>query len=235
MKIVVNENNKDVKVSRYMNFSRFIWLAQNQQLWLSRADLFEDPWELSLAGSQLEHLYKYRPIKRSEYNGKKESFEERTSRIINIWRQSTYINSWNKSPHESHALWRIFCSEKEGVLIQTTLGKLQQAVDKHSIYDVIYDIPGNKTITPTKIDLATQKRKMFDYEKEIRIIYDEKYEQEVKGYTIEFEMESTIDKIKVHPSADESFFQAVQGIVEIYLPELSDSVFWSEMRELPPF
>jgi hypothetical protein len=33
------------KVWRYMNFSRFVWMLQTKQLWLSRADLLGDPWE----------------------------------------------------------------------------------------------------------------------------------------------------------------------------------------------
>jgi hypothetical protein len=35
------------RVWRYMTFSRFVWLLQNKQLWLSRADLLGDPWELA--------------------------------------------------------------------------------------------------------------------------------------------------------------------------------------------
>src|SRR5229473_4973026 len=49
------------KVWRYMSFSRFLWLLQNKQLWLTRADLLGDPWEISLAGNQLEHVISRHP------------------------------------------------------------------------------------------------------------------------------------------------------------------------------
>src|SRR5260370_17843608 len=49
------------KVWRYMSFSRFVWLLQKKQLWLSRADLLGDPWEISLAGNQLEHVIARHP------------------------------------------------------------------------------------------------------------------------------------------------------------------------------
>jgi hypothetical protein len=52
----------DAKVWRYMSFSRFIWLLQKKQLWLSRADRLGDPWEISLAGNQLEHVISRHPI-----------------------------------------------------------------------------------------------------------------------------------------------------------------------------
>jgi len=39
------------KVWHYMSFSRFVWLLQKKQRWLSRADRLGDLWEISLAGS----------------------------------------------------------------------------------------------------------------------------------------------------------------------------------------
>jgi hypothetical protein len=35
------------KVWRYMSFARFVWLLQKRQLWLARADLLSDPWEIA--------------------------------------------------------------------------------------------------------------------------------------------------------------------------------------------
>lgn len=45
-----------MKMWRYMRFSRFLWLLQRKQLWLARADLLGDPWEIALAGDQLQHV-----------------------------------------------------------------------------------------------------------------------------------------------------------------------------------
>ncbi len=36
----------DQKISRYMSFSRFLWLLQQKRLWLARVDKLDDPWEL---------------------------------------------------------------------------------------------------------------------------------------------------------------------------------------------
>jgi hypothetical protein len=40
--------DNDQKVWRYLSFSRFMWMLQNKQLWLSRADKLDDPWELAI-------------------------------------------------------------------------------------------------------------------------------------------------------------------------------------------
>jgi hypothetical protein len=42
------------KVWRYLKFSRFVRLLQKKKLWLARADLLGDPWEITLMGDQLE-------------------------------------------------------------------------------------------------------------------------------------------------------------------------------------
>jgi hypothetical protein len=47
---------------RYMSFSRFAWLPRKKWLWLSRADRLGDPWAISLAGDQLQHVISRHPI-----------------------------------------------------------------------------------------------------------------------------------------------------------------------------
>src|ERR1022692_4031575 len=119
----------DTKVWRYMNFSRFIWLLQKKQLWLSRADHLGDPWEISLAGDQLKHVISRHPIVPlgEGRRPKPENAMQRSERINKLWRQRTFVSCWNASDHESHALWRIYCGSPDGVAIQTTFSRLRQS------------------------------------------------------------------------------------------------------------
>jgi hypothetical protein len=94
----------------------------------------------------------------------------RAKRIIQQWRQDTFVNCWNFSDHESRALWRIYRGSADGVAIQTTFGKLRQSVGELPVYKVTYDIPGSRGQTPDLIDLVTKKRPMFAYEREARIV-----------------------------------------------------------------
>lgn len=139
-------NAKFVKVEKvwhYLKFSRFVWLLQQKQLWLSRADLLSDPWEVSLAGDQLQHLITHAPITPLGLsNVNRETAIERAKRIIPLWRQQLFVNCWSNSDHESHALWRVYCGSPEGVTIQTTLGKLQASVG---------DIPVLKSATKYRV------------------------------------------------------------------------------------
>lgn len=222
---------------RYMGFSRFVWLLQTKQLWLARVDTFPDPWEVSLTHGQVEFLRKRHPI-RTLGSTEPETFEERTARVQSLWWIDTYVNCWTASPYESHALWRIFCGPNEGVAIRTTLGRLRQIMGNIGIYKVEYGEPAN-THTPQQIAQATVKRPAFAYEQEVRIIAtrDTPNPNLNKGefgfeYPIDFDI---IEQIVVHPEADESFKLTVASTVDDYAKALRGRVYWSSMRELPPF
>jgi hypothetical protein len=220
-----------------MGFSRFVWLLQNKQLWLSRADMLNDPWEMALAGEQLAHVIARHPPLMIPLPAKlPESAIDRSKRIAKLWRQTTFISCWSASDHESHALWRIYCGPTEGVAIQTTFGRLRKSVDGLPLYPVTYETPGSRRRTPTPIDLFTKKRPMYEYEHEVRIVFagEGEIENDVIGHRIKWDPEKSVELIRVHPEADHSFMQTVAAAVEHYAPALKHHVAWSAMKERPP-
>ena len=233
----MNDIDKSVvPVWRYMSFSKFAWTIQNNCLWLSRADLLGDPWEISLSGNQMELVINRHPIAPIGALPR-ESAIERSSRIINSWRKSTFINCWNKSPQESYALWSIYCNNVDGVVIQTTLAKLNLIASQYSLHEVTYPLAGSNLKTPSHTDLVTKKRPMFSYEEELRIVYfdEENKNCNTEGVPLKFNFEQHIESVRVHPKSDSSFFNTVQNIVKTYSPGYVGKVLWSEMRLGPPF
>ena len=236
-----NANTRAQTVWRYMTFSRFVWLLQRRQLWLARADTLGDPWEIALAGEQLESVIRRHPISPLPLTGKSiETAMERVARIIPAWREVTFVNCWNVSEHESHALWRIYCGETEGIAIKSTLGKLRDSSGGVPIYPVEYRTPGTNIGTPTLIGLVTQKRPMFEYEREVRLVHIDgqadspSLEGRAFGRCLPWNVEEHGDAIHVHPLADTSFMEAVTSTIQQYAPTLLDRVTWSAMREPPP-
>ena len=226
------------KVWRYMSFSRFVWLLQRKQLWLSRADLLGDPWEIPLVGEQLEHLIRYHPISPLG-EGPSETAMERAERIITLWRRHTFVSCWSASIDESHALWRIYCPTHEGVALETTIERLQKSVGDIPVYRVKYEALGKAKVTPTHSDLVTRKRSMFQYEQEVRVVSfsEEELDDEPQpaGRPLAWEPGQHLHGLRVHPAADQSFMETVSEVVERYAPALKDHVAWSAMRERPPF
>jgi len=221
-----------------MSFSRFLWLLQKKQLWLTRADLLGDPWEITLAGEQLAHVISRHPIDPFPPRGvRPESAIQRSERIIRMWRRHTFISCWSASEHESHALWRIYCRSSEGVAIQTTLARLRESVGRLPVYRVTYQEPGNKRQTPTLPDLVAKKRPMFAYEQEVRVVLstDGRNEIEVLSRCLEWDPERNVELVRVHPEADNSFMQTVTAAVEHYAPALNLHVIRSAMNARPPF
>lgn len=220
-----------------MSFAKFVWVIQNKCLWLSRADLLGDPWEISLSGEQLQLVIDRHPITPLDKPRPKESAIERAKRIINSWRKQTFINCWNASAHESNALWHIYCKDSDGVALQTTFERLTLIKGSCSLLPVTYPVPGSNKKTPTHPDLVTKKRPMFSYEEEVRIVhFDETNDLGAKdGIPLKFDFEKSIESVRVHPQADESFFNTVQNIVSTYAPGFIGKVKWSEMKLGPPF
>ncbi len=165
---------------------------------------------------------------------------ERIARIIPTWREKTFVNCWNASDQESHALWRIYCDPTEGVAIQTRLGKLHESARSVPLLPVIYETPGAHRRTPQLIELATRKRPMFAYEQEVRLVHVAEPDQAETlgvrdfGRCLDWSVEEHADCIRVHPLADGPFMETVTSAVEHYAPGLRDRVMWSAMRDPPP-
>jgi hypothetical protein len=228
------------KVWRYLSFARFVWLLQKRQLWLSRADLLGDPWEIALVGDQLKFVISRHPPTDIFSKQPRESAEERSARIIKLWRRSTFVNCWSTAEHESHALWRIYCKSAEGVALQTTFARLSDSVAALPVLRVTYEGPGRTKRTPTIEDLVTKKRPMFAYEREVRIVCSKIAEEatpdeKMLGLPLAWEPERHIECIRVHPEADFSFFETVTAVIGQYAPTLAERVEWSAMKDGPPF
>jgi hypothetical protein len=207
-----------------------VWLLQFRKLWLARVDKLDDPWESALAGDQLMHMISQTPV---VIEGQEVNAIERAQRTVNLWRQTTFVNCWCASDDESYALWRIFCG-KEGIAVQTTFERLQISAAGLGVYPIDYGPIGAAKRTPSRLDLVTKKRLMFDYEREVRIVLEKEEFERVMGHTMDWDPRMQIDAVFIHPEADEAFFQTAMDIIERYAPILLTRTRWSAMKEPPP-
>jgi hypothetical protein len=227
------------RVWRYMSFAKLVWMLQNKQLWLSSVELLEDKWELVLDTSQLNSIINNRPASLSA-----EQVIDWTAKVVKARRKQTFVNCWTASQHESHALWRIYCPSSESVAIQTTLGRLKKSVPL-PVLEVAYSPYEANGTLPDIQQLATQKRPMFEYEQEVRIILvrdfsDPKHpDSKTVGAGIDWDPERHIETIWVHPEAPFWFMETVTETVRRLAPKLSHGEFplvaWSKMNSSPPF
>lgn len=226
-------------VWRYMSFAKFVWMLQKKQLWLSCSELFDDKWEVMPDSSQVNAIINNRPTSLSP----KDALES-TGEIIKALRKQVFINCWTASEHESHALWRIYCPASEGVAIQTSLDRLRKSVAL-PVLEVRYD---TNNINNTSLDvtmLVTQKRPMFAYEQEVRVVFVKDLsdpthpDRRTVGVGLEWDPELHIENIYVHPDSQFWFIETVTETVRQFAPMLSNQgsprVWYSKMSMLPPF
>jgi hypothetical protein len=85
----------------------------------------------------------------------------------------------------SYALWRIYCG-KEGIAVQTTFESLHISAAGLGVYPMDYGPIGAAKRTPTRLDLVTKKRLMFDYEKEVRVVLEKEEFEAVLGHMMDW-------------------------------------------------
>jgi hypothetical protein len=199
----------DTFVWKYLDLSKFLDLLLSQKLFMSRSDKFEDQYEGTFSEPTFEEIKKL-----SENNP--EFLDHYKSK-----REKVVISSWHINEYESFAMWQIFTQNSEGLAIQSTIGRLQKALEPEKnltqyIGEVNY-IDYKKEYIPFD-DLFFPflfKRKSFQYEREVRIISDTS-DTKIninEGLKINVDINQLIDKIYIHPKSENWYKNLVIRLV----------------------
>ncbi len=228
----------NTRVWRYLSFAKFTSMLQLKQLWLSSAELLDDKWEVMPDGQQINAIINRRPSSKIA-----EATLDAIAKTVKELRQKTFINCWSVSENESHALWRIYCPSSEGVAIQTTFDRLQKSVGL-PVLEVKYGL-SEADVSLDALTLVTQKRPMFAYEQEVRIVLVHDYndpkhpDRKTIGVSIDWDPELHLENIWLHPDAPFWFAETVTETVRRLAPKLSHDgiprVWYSKMSSSPPF
>jgi hypothetical protein len=211
-------NNPDIKlpedpetiVWKYLDLSKFLDLLLSKKLFMSRSDKFEDQYEGTFSEPTYEEIRK---------------IAENNPKFLNYYkshREKIAISSWHINEYESFAMWQIFTKNNEGLAIQSTIGRLKEALiperrTEQYIGEVNYIdykkeyIPFNDTFFPFLF-----KRKSFQYEREVRIISDVTLNKiEINdGLKIEVDIQQLIEKIYIHPKSENWYKNLVIQLME---------------------
>ncbi len=210
-------NNPNIKlpedpntvVWKYLDLSKFLDLLLSRKLFMSRSDKFEDQYEGTFSEPTFEEIKKL-----SENNPEFLAYYK-------SHREKVVVSSWHINEYESFAMWQIFTQNSEGLAIQSTIGRLQKALEaekdfKQYIGEVNYIdykkeyIPFDDMFFPFLF-----KRKSFQYEGEVRIIADLS-DQDIKindGLKIDVDINQMIEKIYIHPKSENWYKKLVIELV----------------------
>jgi hypothetical protein len=199
----------DTIVWKYLDLSKFLDLLLSRKLFMSRSDKFEDQYEGTFSEPTYEEIKKL-AINNPDFLDYYKTHREKVA-----------ISSWHINEYESFAMWQIFTQNSEGLAIQSTIGRLQKALEpeknlKQYIGQVNYIdykkeyIPFDDMFFPFLF-----KRKSFQYEREVRIISDTS-ETKINindGIKINVDINQLIDKIYIHPKSENWYKNLVIQLV----------------------
>lgn len=202
--------NDNLVVWKYLDLSKFLDMLLSQKLFMSRSDKFEDQYEGTFSEPTFEE------IKKIAANNPKflDYYKSHRERVV--------VSSWHANEYESFAMWQIFTKNNEGLAIQSTIGRLKEALKAEKQFEqyigevnyIDYKkeyIPFEDTFFPFLF-----KRKSFQYEREIRIISDTS-EGAIAindGLKIDVIINQLIEKIYIHPKSENWYKNLVVEMVK---------------------
>lgn len=194
----ISQPEDDTIVWKYLDLSKFLDLLLCKQLFMSRSDKFEDQYEGTFSEPTFEEIRKI-----SDNNP--EFLDEYKTR-----RKNVVISSWHINEYESYAMWHIFTKNNEGLAIQSTIGRLQEALGPENRYDQyigeVKYIDYKKEYLPFDNNFFPFlfKRKSFQYEREVRIVSDlSEHNLNInEGVKANVDIHRLIEKIYIHPKSE---------------------------------
>jgi len=228
-------SNPRIKIWRYMDFTKFVSLLEDEALFFCRGDSFEDPFEGSYTKLNLE-------IAATEWG----ILSLGVSHIYMRIRQWTMINCWHMNEHESAAMWRLYAKTNEAICIQSTYERLRQCLDEKTYIGEVKYIDYNTDAIPEydSVSAFLHKRKSFEHEREVRAIIQElpttseNYENydaapPDSGISKKVNLDQLIEAIYIAPFSPAWFHGLVKKVVAKY--GLNKPVNQSSLDDKPTF
>jgi hypothetical protein len=216
----------NTKVCRYLDLSHFLSLLSRRTLYFANVTEFDDRWEGALHAGTIEALRRdYRHFIRNYgasvgVDTTKEELEPETLQKFKTDLRSDQaiygINCWHQNEVESVGMWKLYTHGKDGVAIQTTVGRLKACLSHETrrifIAQVHYvdheTLPAETLISYESLIPIVAKRRSFAHESEVRLIMDRRRETDhdveelrssVSGENIAVDISNLIEKIVASP------------------------------------
>lgn len=230
--------NKDAKIWRFMDFTKFVDILVSKSLYFCRSDLLEDVFEGHFTPHMIDEYLKVA------------NNEEEKVRIRNFFikypeetRKESFLNCWHMDEIEPYSMWKSYTASNQALAIQSTFSKLVQSFENNKKYSIFIgkvkyidykkdSIPWDNAFNP-----LMHKRHNFKHESELRVIVVDHgpllYGKELQiGQRVFCDLSSLIEKIYLAPTAPDWFKNIVLTMMQKF--GLDKPVINSELDEKPP-
>nr|WP_319511756.1 hypothetical protein [uncultured Draconibacterium sp.] len=239
--------NEDIKVWRYMDFTKLISLIDTRRLFFTRADMFNDPFE----GSYPKINVVARTVVPEDLpDESKKALLASMSQLGDSnkhWPRYTAISCWHMNEYESAAMWSLYLKSDEGIAVQSTFRRLKKSIiDEEKVFlgTVKYiDYEKDYIDSGNMLGPFVHKRKSFEHERELRALLMKwpttpkglnfSKETITNGVPVKVDIEDLIEKIYVAPNAPDWFAELVRTALKRYGYNIE--VIHSELNDTPMF
>lgn len=221
----------DQRVWRYVDLTKLMALLEYRELYFANVDelAIEDPFEGTLTRSTINELRRGRSLGDGFYN----------VRLIQEGRSLVYASCWHLSARESHAMWKLYVPNKQGIAIQSTIGRIKQAVQAipHAVFMgavqyVDYESAESEPETSPQC-VALWKRLGFEYERELRVMVAPESDANaaVPGLSCGVDLGALIEAVYVAPTSPDWIAHLLERVFLRY--ELEIRVEQSSLDDPP--
>lgn len=212
---------KEMKLYRYMSYYKLETLFQNGDLYMSNTKTITDNHE--------------REIPESFFNGWPRDQAEHYKKLSEIINKNVfaYLSCWS-TRKDDYALWKIYDSDKNGCMVETTLGRLMEQLKLNGLvfYKVEYvgkdgekrkyNLPAIFTESsdgvPTLRGCEKFKRLPYEFENEVRAVLYSK--SNAKGILVGVDVGKLIIGAMYNPLSTEEDQRKVERLIHSKMPEL---------------
>lgn len=229
---------EDIRIWRYMDFTKFVSVLVNKGIYFPVSESFEDQFE----GSFSFMNKKLRPII-YKYLSKEHSPNE-INNFVKKLRKWICISCWHINEYESAGMWSLYSKTSESICFQSTYKRLKSSLRSKAKIGIVNYIDYDKEWIPETNIFAPflYKRKSFEHEREIRALVnlsdkdnfdDLKFygTQKKTGIWVPIELNDLIEKIYVSPNSSDWFYSLVKSVKEAYGVDIQ--VLRSSLEEEP--
>ena len=240
----------NTKLWRYLDFTKFISLLETSNLFFTRSDRFDDPFE-GARGFKHQYSEAYEAIEkfkileiktRYQQEGKLTPSNTELQHIVNKemlavrekytkLRETVFISCWHANEKESEGMWKLYTSVlSQGVAITTSVEHLC-----NSINDPNFQIGKVNYISYEKPLTFQQKpywykRDAFKHEQEVRVVILDNTLKEY-GKNVSVDLNTMIDAVYVSPTAQSWFADLVEKVCRRY--GIDKPVYQSALSDVP--
>lgn len=213
--------NLDVRVWRYMDFTKFVSMLENRGLFLPVVAKLDDPFEGSYArGNEALRpiVHKYIP----------NAFNLTAGEMVQRLRAFVPASCWHSNEQESAAMWKLYAKTNEAVCVQTTFCKLRDAMGSTARVGMVRYVDYETDWIPESNPLAPflYKRKSFEHEHEVRalipppniadILQGAATEPDDAGKWVKMDIAKTVERVFIAPDAPDWFLELVNQVTSRY-------------------